>query len=320
MKGKQLEIDVLAETNRLLQAKIKEMNSEISKRDKRHKKEKEDHTKLQSEVKILKTRITTYEEKIVTLQTEIVEKEKELGSARVNTDDNTLTTLTNLMATKFKEVEKNLKESILAEVSKNNKRMEDKINEVVIAHKSYADTVKNTEEGWTTVPPNNFHAMIREERNEQLAEETDKKLRSCNIVLHGLAELITDNKLDAKKHDDTLIDVFITDLGLEVNYKSTTRLGKRNEDAEQRKRPIKVTMDSEQDKDRIMAGHIEIYKGVSVTDDHTLKGRNTIKEWVDKAKTANATVPHDSSYEWKVGGSPKNGMSLKKFKKQTAGD
>ena len=106
-----------------------------------------------------------------------------------------------------------------------------------------------------------------------------------------------------------------------MDYKSTFRLGKKNETLERSKRPIKVTMNSEQDKDRVMASLKELtgkdnYKGVSVTDDHTIKDRNTIKEWVEKAKTANANEADDSIYEWKVRGSPKNGMSLKKLKKR----
>ena len=80
-------------------------------------------------------------------------------------------------------------------------------------------------------------------------------------------------------------------------------------------------MNSEQEKDRVMDNLKELkgkdkYKGISVTDDHTIKDRNTIKEWVEKAKSANANEAEDSIYEWKVRGSPKNGMCLKKLKKR----
>ena len=231
-----------------------------------------------------------------------------------------------MMAKKFDEVEKNLKMSLLTEVEKSNKLLEDKINEVVLTNKSFADAVTTSEAtGATTasrVPPSHdFRAIMRAEHNEQLAEESEKKSRACNLVLHGIPESISANKEEAKQHDIELISRFIEYLGLQMDYKSTFRLGKKNEILERSKRPIKVTMKSEQDKDRVMASLKELkgkdnYKGVSVTDDHTIKERNTIKEWVDKAKTANANEADDSIYEWKVRGSPKNGMSLKKLKKR----
>ena len=64
---KQLEVDTLAETNRILQAKIKEMRASMAKLEKDYAKEKEAHTVPQSEAKILKTGITSYEERIATL-------------------------------------------------------------------------------------------------------------------------------------------------------------------------------------------------------------------------------------------------------------
>ena len=60
----------------------------------------------------------------------------------------------------------------------------------------------------------------------------------------------------------------------------------------------------------------EQYKGVSISDDYTIKERNTRKEWVEKAKKASDDEPTDSQYEWKARGTPKNGMRLMKFKKR----
>ena len=60
----------------------------------------------------------------------------------------------------------------------------------------------------------------------------------------------------------------------------------------------------------------EKYKRVSITDDHTIKERNIVQEFVKKAKAANANENPDSSFEWKVRGSPKNGMSIKRLRKR----
>ena len=87
---------------------------------------------------------------------------------------------------------------------------------------------------------------------------------------------------------------------------------------------MKIVMQNEQDKDKIMMNlknlkGNEKYKGVSVTDDHSIKERNTIKVWVEKARAANAAESPDSAYGWEVRGSPKNGMKLKKLKKRAIG-
>ena len=81
-------------------------------------------------------------------------------------------------------------------------------------------------------------------------------------------------------------------------------------------------MNIEADKHSVMANLRKLkdkdkYKGVSVTDDHTIKDRNLIREWAEKAKSANLAEPAESLYEWKVRGSPKNGLRLKKFRKRT---
>ena len=138
-----------------------------------------------------------------------------------------------------------------------------------------------------------------------------------------IEEANADNSLNAQEHDDCLIDAFLTDIGLvDVGYKSIIRLGKKNTAVTQPKRPIKVIMNNDHDKERIMANLKQLkgkekYKGVSITDDHTIKERNTIKELIEKAKTANANETDDSVYEWKVRGTPKNGMRLIKMKKRT---
>ena len=162
---------------------------------------------------------------------------------------------------------------------------------------------------------------MREERNQQLADETDKKMRACNFIVHGYSEGNGDVP-ERKQHDKIFIDSFLRDIGVEGSYKSIIRLGTRPEDSELAKRPMKVVMENEAGKDRIMA-HLnnlkgkEDYKGISITDDHSIADRKIIREWGEKAKTANENEPADSLYEWKVRGSPKNGMQLKKFRKRT---
>ena len=63
---------------------------------------------------------------------------------------------------------------------------------------------------------------MKEEQNEQLAEETDKHLRSCNLIMHGVAENTIGDQ--AKHRDEEYITQFIEALGLHTE--SAYRLGK----------------------------------------------------------------------------------------------
>ena len=57
-------------------------------------------------------------------------------------------------------------------------------------------------------------------------------------------------------------------------------------------------------------------RGLSVTEDYTVAERHMIKNWSDKAKENNNKESPDSVYVWKVRGTPKNGLRLKKLLKQ----
>ena len=85
-----------------------------------------------------------------------------------------------MMIRKLEQIEKSLKESLLAEVSKNNKRLEDKLNEVINVNKSYAEIVRSSQIATNPMPTTSENSdqrtIMREEQNEQLADETDKKL------------------------------------------------------------------------------------------------------------------------------------------------
>ena len=321
VKDKQMEVDALIETNRLLQAKIKELTSSNANSLKDCEKEKEKNSKLQADAKKLEGSIKSYDEvQIAALN------EQNTSTDSANCGD-TLSSLTRIMGEKFEEIQSNLKSVILTEVSKNNLQLEEKINAAVQLNKSYADTVTNTMTSTssgapTTVTQVDFRAVMREERNSQLADETDKRMRACNFIVHGCVEANGEIP-ERKENDKNFIDALFVDIGIEATYKAMHRLGKIDETSnEAAKRPIKVVMQNETDKDLVMARLNQLkgkekYKGISITEDHSIADRKIIKEWAEKATAANANEPAESLYEWKVRGSPKNGMQLKKFQKWT---
>ena len=228
--------------------------------------------------------------------------------------DNTVVQLQEIMTTKLKLVERNLTESLLKEVNKNNRKLEEKFDEVMKEYKSYAETASQSHTAMDAQPQTtqipDQRKIMRDEQNAQLAEETDIKLRSCNFLMHGVAESVSGEKHQANERDGKYVSDFLQTLGVNKEYKAIYRLGKIDVTKEQSARPIKVVMHSDEEKDIVMANLKELkgreqYKGVSITDDHTIKERNTLREWVKKAKKASEEEPTDSQYEWKARGTPR---------------
>ena len=149
-------------------------------------------------------------EKILSLNSTIADRESELKELHVNSiveipADSTLVQLQEIMTTKLELVERNLTESLLAEVTKNNRKLEEKLDEVMKEYKSYAETVSQSHIATNATPQTtespNLREIMREKQNAQLAEETDIKLRSCNILMHRVAESTIGDKHQAKHPD-----------------------------------------------------------------------------------------------------------------------
>ena len=66
---------------------------------------------------------------------------------------------------------------------------------------------------------------MEETKNAELVEEKEKKLRSKNLIIHGVEESSSDNKDDAIKSDDIYINNFIAALKATSNAKSASRIG-----------------------------------------------------------------------------------------------
>ena len=84
-----------------------------------------------------------------------------------------------------------------------------------------------------------------------------------------------------------------------------------------------LVLSSEFDKDRVLQNLTNLknqasFKGVSITEDYTAAERTLLKEWRDKAKAKNDDEETESNYIWRVRGTPKNGLMLKRFLKQRA--
>lgn len=162
-----------------------------------------------------------------------------------------------------------------------------------------------------------FRTIMAETKNEELVEERERAIRAKNIIIHGVKETHGD-EVNSKDEDQGFVTSLIETLKIDIPHpEKVTRLG--NKDAN-KTRPIKIVLRNENEQEKVMNSlrnlkGQERFKGVSITADYTVSERQQIREFAIKAKENNNNEPADSEIVWRVRGTPKNGLCLKKFKK-----
>ena len=159
-----------------------------------------------------------------------------------------------------------------------------------------------------------FRKILRDERIKEIEEEHQQDFRKTNFMVFGAVE----NK--EVNGDGDFVQTLIKDVGVKANVKFVTRIGDRSA---KRTRPIKVVLQSAHQRYLVIQGLInlkgnEVYEGISVTEDFTLFERSQIKEWSKKAQERNAKESDDSTFIWRVRGSPSRGLYLKRTEKKVA--
>ena len=181
--------------------------------------------------------------------------------------------------------------------------------------RTYAHAVGNQNPG----PVRDLRTIMLVNKNEELAEEADRKSRTNNIIIHGKSEIGPDD-------DQLFAENLVKELQIgAVAIKQIERIGQKAETEWEstKKRPIKLTLKSEEEKDKFLNNLTNLkgktlYKGISITPDFTYSERLLIKDFQEKAKIKNvADGENDTNYVWRVRGSPKNGLFLKRFNKGT---
>ena len=204
---------------------------------------------------------------------------------------------------KLLSVGKEIKESILEEIK-------NILPDEKSMPKTYAGAAaKHTEDS--------IKKIVVRARNEEIEQQNDKKRRATNIIIHGVAE--PTSKDTAQEEDQQFVNQLIEDLKVRVpilNIVKVTRIGKH---ADGKTRPLKIVMSEEKHKETVFNNLSNLkqyprYKGVGLTDDFTFAERELLKDWANKAKSKNESET-DESVMWRVRGSPKNGLFLKKFPK-----
>ena len=135
-----------------------------------------------------------------------------------------------------------------------------------------------------------------------------------------MAEPIT---TDGKENggDQHTIEELFTIIEVDSIPTSIVRIGRNNDG---KKRPIKIRMSNLNDKELVMSNLSklktapEIFKKISITDDYTAEEREAIKRKVEEARKKSIAEGQEK-YIWKVRGTPKNGLTLRRFIKNNPG-
>ena len=128
--------------------------------------------------------------------------------------------------------------------------------------------------------------------------------------MYGISEDREDDTVPLKSKDDFFITGLMEVLRVDVVPSSIVRLGKPTPG---KHRPVKLTMSSANDKETIMTnlknlkGADAVYHKLSIRDDYTIQEREMVRKFVNDANEKNKA---DNTTEWKVRGTPKNGLRV----------
>ena len=213
-----------------------------------------------------------------------------------------------------------LKETLISEAKKNRELVEDKIEQFVEVSNTYAQAAQNglpANKENKKILEKELQKVIRDVKNDDLAEEKERNRRACNFIIHGVVEERKRDKTQ-QQYDEELIKRLLRTVHDESALKWHTRIGEAHTE---KNRPIKVHLRSESDKKKVMSNLTklkgkEVYNGLSVKSDYTTNERELIRDYVTKARDLNSKENEDSRFIWRVRGEPKNGLCVKRLIKK----
>jgi len=181
---------------------------------------------------------------------------------------------------------------------------------------------ENRSQSYAAVASRQIEKNIENVLRREKQEERQIQSTACNLILHGVDESTEDSEESTKIYDEEYLNekVLPKKLSLRnIKIEETQRIGKfsKEKEDEKRYRPIKVRFANEEDKNTVLRA---ITKGerlpFRVTEDLTKSERKTIKEWCMKAQEMNTSLK-DANFKFKVRGSPRKKLYLKKIVNRT---
>ena len=239
--------------------------------------------------------------------------------------NDTIASLKTFLSEQVTKIENNLTEMIEFKLGEN-KKIITVLNENLskVRPLSPASTTDNpsdpagkTPVAWSTVVGQNqdIKTIMRDARNDEKIEESEKERRSKNIIIHG-AEEVGKSPDEIKKEDAQYVREIFKKIGATSEPALITRLGEPNES---KSRPIKIVMKTIADKGIVMKnlcrlkGTERFFGKISVKDDYTTQEREEIRLLTERAKKQSNDNPERI---FKVRGNSKNGWRVMSFPKE----
>ena len=232
----------------------------------------------------------------------------------------TIETLKSFLSEQVTKIENNLKGMIETKLSENKKEIA-VLNKNLCKVNASSDTETSTETNktvtWSDIVSQqepNITTMMRDARNDEKIEESEKERRSKNIIIHG-AEEVGENPENIKSEDNQYVSEIFKKLGVTSKPSLITRLGQPNDS---KSRPIKIVMNTKADKEKVMKslgrlkGTERYFGKISVKDDYTTQERECIRLLTERAKKQTNENPERI---FKVRGDSKNGWRVVSFPK-----
>ncbi|XP_066918671.1 uncharacterized protein PF3D7_1120000-like [Clytia hemisphaerica] len=183
-----------------------------------------------------------------------------------------------MLTQKMSDLEAKTRKMIKEEIQRTKDSMKES------SRKTYADITKAHKE--------NLKSVVAEQKEEERREKRD--------IIHGLCEQAEDTKEEDQEEDKKEIEDLLKDIGIrDIKPTHQHRIGFTHENEAKKNRPIKVTLQSEEEKERIMSNLKALKKlkwlgyHLSITDDFTINERRKIKEMCEKAKKWNSECDGD---------------------------
>ena len=183
------------------------------------------------------------------------------------------------------------------------------INQVACEKSSYSEITKKHLESQTK---NIKRFLEKEKADKKWVEST-----SCNLMIHHLYETTAYKKEISDKFDiDYMENEIISKLNIgEIKVIKSERIGTLTLEKEEKEqyRPLKLTFQSEEDKEKVLKGICNSRRRFDFkATDLSKNERNLLREWCQKAKERNLKK-NDGSFQWKVRGSPRTRLYMKKI-------
>ena len=221
-----------------------------------------------------------------------------------------------MILSKLEGIEDRIDETITRKLAENNVNLDLKMKHVT---ESYAETLKQNllQTNNEKPEPSNLRDIIREQKNEELVQEQEREARAANIIIHGLTE--APDTLGGKEVDSEVIMEFLKTIEINSVPVSVSRIGGKRPVSD-KPRPLKIRMKNQGDKESVMSNLNKLKEApenmrkISVTDDYTNEEREEIRKKVNEAKNK-TELEGNGKYIFKVRGTPKNGLVVRRFAK-----